>query len=207
MVSAGARVLRIGRTPRDDKVAAKVVVSNLSSDSTAAIRNAIERNLEWIKSHILGPNIAEQDIPSYLDWICEWLKERVPQYADPQGLDRIVRKELRNLFGREFTNGRRKAIFGDVGELEDPSALLFERKIELSDEVRACLECIQKGARDLIIEAFTLTEADMSGKNVRNRLAARLGISRNTLDQRISRALRRIRARMRYRPGWNNPQE
>lgn len=178
MASADARRTANRWTPRDEKVAAKVVVSNLSSDSTAAIRSAVERNLEWIKSHILGPNIAEQDIPSYLEWICEWLKERVPQYADPQGLDRIVRKELRNLFGREFTDGRRKALFGDVGELEDPSALLFERKIELSDEVRACLECIQKGARDLIIEAFTLTEADMSGKDARNRLAARLGISR-----------------------------
>ena len=181
-------------------------VSNLSSDSTAAIRSALERNLGWIKTHILGPNITDQDIPSYIDWICEWLKERVQAASDSQELDRIVRKELRGLFGHEPTNGNRKALFGDVGQLEDPSALLFERKIELSDEVRACLECIEKDARDLIIEAFTLTEADLSRKNVRNQLAARLGINRNTLDQRISRALRRIRARMRYRPGWNNRQ-
>ena len=66
-----------------------------------------------------------------------------------------------------------------------------------SDEVRACLKCIQKESRDLILEAFTLTEADLSKKGVRNELAARLGINRNTLDQRISRALGRIRERMR----------
>jgi DNA-directed RNA polymerase specialized sigma24 family protein len=73
----------------------------------------------------------------------------------------------------------------------------FEREVELADEVRACLKCIQKESRDLILEAFTLTEADLSRKGVRNELAARLGINRNTLDQRISRALGRIRERMR----------
>ena len=76
-------------------------------------------------------------------------------------------------------------------------------QIEQSEEVRACLEHLKQEARELIMEAFTLTDADLSRKDIRDRLAARLGISRNTLDQRISRALRRIRARMRHRPGWN----
>ena len=108
---------------------------------------------------------------------------------------------MRSVFDRTPSNGARKARFGDVKDLEDPSALGFQRDVELADEVRACLKSIQKEARDLIIEAFTLTEADLSSKGIRDRLAARLGISRNTLDQRISRALGRIRERTRARLG------
>jgi hypothetical protein len=125
------------------------------------------------------------------------MKDHIPTAATGDELDRLIRREVRSLFGRTGRNGVRKARFGDVGDLEDPSALGFERDVEIADQVRACLKCIQKEARELIIEAFTLTEADLSSKGIRKRLAARLGISRNTLDQRISRALGCIRERMR----------
>jgi DNA-directed RNA polymerase specialized sigma24 family protein len=180
-------------------------VSDLSSDAAQALQNALERNLDWIRAHILAPGAREQDIQSYINWLYDRLKDRIPAVPDPDELDRLVKKEVRSLFEREAPNGDRKALFGHVEELEDPSALGFEREIELSEEVRACLRHLQKEARELIIEAFTLTEADLSTKDIRDRLAARLGINRNTLDQRISRALRRIRARMRHRPGWNSP--
>src|SRR5580698_2785556 len=49
---------------------------------------------------------------------------------------------------------------------------------------------------------FTLTEDEVSSKDARDRLAARLGINRNTLDQRISRALRLMRRRMCHGLGW-----
>jgi hypothetical protein len=177
-------------------------VSDLSSDAAQALRNALERNLDWIRTYI-APEGGTQDIQSYVNWIYDRLKDKIPGVADPSELDRLVKKEVRSLFVREAPNGARKALFGDVEELADPSALGFERAIEQSEEVRACLEHLQQEARELIVEAFTLTDADLSRKDIRDRLAARLGISRNTLDQRISRALRRIRARMRHRPGWN----
>lgn len=180
-------------------------MSNLSSDAAESLWTAIERNRDWIKTYVLIPEGREQDIESYIKWIYDRLRDHVPGGATPEDLDRLVRKEVRRLFNLEAPNGARKALFGDVGELEDPSALGFEREVELSDEVRACLQCLQKESRDLIIEAFTLTEADLSSKDIRDRLAARFGINRNTLDQRISRALRRIRARMRQRPGRNSP--
>jgi DNA-directed RNA polymerase specialized sigma24 family protein len=152
--------------------------------------------------YALPPEAGEQDVESYVKWIYDRLKDHIPEFAAPADLDRLVRKEVRRLFHRDVPSGARKGRFGDVADLEDPSALGFERKIELFDEVRACLECLQKQNRELIIEAFALTEADLSCKNVRDRLAARLGINRNTLDQRISRALRLMRTRMRHRLGW-----
>jgi DNA-directed RNA polymerase specialized sigma24 family protein len=176
-------------------------VSDLSSDAAQALRNALERNLDWIRTYV-APEGGTQDIQSYVNWIYDRLKDKIPAVADPAELDRLVKKEVRSLFVREAPNGARKAFFGNVEELADPSALGFERAIEQSEEVRACLVHLQQEARELIIEAFTLTDADLSTKGIRDRLAARLGISRNTLDQRISRALRRIRARMRHRPGW-----
>jgi hypothetical protein len=177
-------------------------VSDLSSDAAQALRNALERNLDWIRTYV-APEGGTQDIQSYVDWIYDRLKDKIPAVADPSQLDRVVKKEVRSLFAPQVPNGR-KARFGDVEELADPSALGFERAIEQSEEVRACLEHLQQEARELIIEAFTLTDADLSSKDIRDRLAARLGINRNTLDQRISRALRRIRARMRHRPGWRS---
>jgi hypothetical protein len=178
-------------------------VSDFSSDAVQALRNALARNLDWIRTYI-APEGGTQDIQPYVNWIHDRLKDKIPAGADPSDLDRLVKREVRSLFDREASNGARRALFGDVEELADPSSLGFERTIEQSEEVRACLEHLQQEARELIIEAFTLTDADLSGKDIRGRLAARLGISRNALDQRISRALRRIRARMCHRPGWSS---
>jgi DNA-directed RNA polymerase specialized sigma24 family protein len=178
-------------------------VRNPPPDASESLREALERNLDWIKTYIRAPEGRARDIGPYIDWIYARLKEQIPALAAPEELDRLIRNEVRNLFEREAPNGARKAFFGDVGELEDPSALGFERRLELSDEVRACLECLPEETRELVIEAFTLTEADLSGKDARDRLASRLGINRNTLDQRISRAIRRIRERMRGRPESN----
>jgi hypothetical protein len=172
-------------------------VSNLSSDAANSLWMALERNHDWIKTYVLPPEDRDRDIQSYIAWIYDRLKDHIPTSAGAEELDRLIRREVRSLFKRFGWNGARKARFGEVGDLEDPSALGFEREVELADEVRACLKCIQKESRDLIAEAFTLTESDLSRKGIRNELAARLGITRNTLDQRISRALGRIRERMR----------
>ena len=173
------------------------IVSDLSSNAAKSLWMALERNHDWIKTYVLPPEDRDRDIQSYIRWIYDRLKDHIPASAGAEDLDRLIRKEVRSLFERIGWNGARKARFGEVGDLEDPSALGFEREVELADEVRACLKCIQKESRDLILEAFTLTEADLSRKGIRNELAARLGINRNTLDQRISRALGRIRERMR----------
>jgi hypothetical protein len=171
-------------------------VNNLSSESASALWNALERNRDWIKAYVLPMEDRNRDIQSYIEWVYNRLKDHVPASASPVELDRLIRREVRRLFGRRGWNGLRRARFGDVGDLEDPSALSFEHEVETADEVRACLKCIQKEARELIIEAFTLTDADLARRDIRNKLAARLGMNRNTLDQRISRALRLIRERM-----------
>ena len=128
-------------------------VSDLSSDAVQALRNALARNLDWIKTYI-APEGETQDIQPYVDWIHDRLKGKIPEGADPSELDRLVKREVRSLFAREASNGARKALFGGVEELADPSSLGFECTIEQSEEVRDCLEHLQQETRELIIEVF-----------------------------------------------------
>ena len=72
--------------------------------------------------------------------------------------------------------------------------------METAGEVRACLECLPEEVRQLVIEAYTLTEDELSGSGIRERLAKNLGIVRNSVDQRLSRAFRSMRERMRKDP-------
>ena len=179
-----------------------------SPDAAESLRKALERNLDWIKAHI--PALASdspsgaRDIQAYIDWIYERLKDRMPSDAAPDEIDRLVRGEVWKVFHGRRSRQPRISRFADVeriGEPEDQSARNFERALETADEVRACLECLPEELRQLVIEAYTLTEGELSSPGIRQRLAKSLGISRNAVDQRLSRALRSIRERMRKDPG------
>jgi len=169
-------------------------------DAAESLRKALERNLDWIKTHIPALTAgAAPDIQAYIDWIYDRLKDRIQPDPDPDDLDRLVRSEVRKLFHGRRSRRPPIARFGDIrkiGEPEDRSARNFERDLETADEVRACLDCLPEEERDLVIEAYTLTEGELSSPGIRERLARSLGITRNTLDQRLSRAIRRIRERM-----------
>src|SRR6266536_2044313 len=154
------------------------VVPTPPLDAAESLRKALERNLDWINNR---------------------LKDRIQPDPDPDDLDRLVRSEVRKLFHGRRSRRPPIARFGDIrkiGEPEDRSARNFERDLETADEVRACLDCLPEEERDLVIEAYTLTEGELSSPGIRERLARSLGITRNTLDQRLSRAIRRIRERM-----------
>ena len=188
--------------------AGSFVVQTPSPDAAESLRKALERNLDWIKTHIpalaAGSLDNTPDVQAYLDWLYDRLKDRIPPDSDPDILDRLVRGEVRKVF--YGTRSRQPPIarfadIGKIGESEDQSARGFERDLETADEVRACLDCLPEEARELVIEAYTLTEGDLSAPGFRERLARDLGISRNTLDQRLSRAIRRIRERRREYPG------
>jgi hypothetical protein len=181
------------------------VVPAPTPDAAESLRKALERNRDWIKTHI--PALAADasgrapDIQPYLDWLYDLLKDRIPPDAGPDDLDRLVRGEVRKVFSGPRSRWPPIARFADIGEQEDQSARGFERDLETADEVRACLDCLPEEARELVIEAYTLTEGDLSTPGFRERLARHLGISRNALDQRVSRAIRRIRERRRADPG------
>jgi DNA-directed RNA polymerase specialized sigma24 family protein len=172
------------------------------------LRKALERNIDWIKAHI--PALASdsqggaRDIQAYIDWIYERLRDRIPPDPNPEEIDRLVRREVWKVFHGRRSRQPRASRFADVeriAEPEDQSARNFERALETADEVRACLECLPEEVRQLVIEAYTLTEGDLSSPGIRERLAKNLGISRNAVDQRLSRAIRSIRERMRKDPG------
>ena len=119
----------------------------------------------------------------------------------------MVRGEVWKVFHGRRARQPRISSFVDVeqiGEPEDQSARNFERALETADEVRACLECLPDELRQLVMEAYTLTEGELSSPGIRERLAKNLGISRNAVDQRLSRAIRSIRERMRKNPGSCN---
>lgn len=100
-------------------------MGNLSSDAAESLWEAIERNRDWIKAYVLTPDAREQDVESYVKWIYHCLKDHIPEVTVPEDLDRLVRREVRRLFARDVPNGSRKALFGDVGELEDPFGARF----------------------------------------------------------------------------------
>ena len=179
-----------------------------SPDSAEFLRQALERNLDWIKAHI--PALASdsssgaRDVQAYIDWIYERLRDRIPPDPNPEEIDRLVRGEVWKVFHGRRSRQPRTSRFADVeriAEPEDQSARNFERALETADEVRACLECLPEEVRQLVIEAYTLTEGDLSSPGIRERLAKNLGISRNAVDQRLSRAIRSIREKMRKGPG------
>ena len=180
-----------------------------SPDAAESLRKALERNLDWIKTHI--PALAAdspsgaRDTQAYIDWIHERLKDRIPPDADADELDRLVRGEVWEVFHGKRSRQPRISRFADVEKLaepEDQSAREFERALETADEVRDCLESLPQEARELVIEAYTLTEGELSSPRIRERLAKNLGISRNAVDQRLSRAIRSIRERKRRKdPG------
>lgn len=179
-----------------------------SPDPAGSLRKVLERNLDWIRAHI--PALAydsptgARDIQAYSDWIYERLKDRIRPDLEPEEIDRLVRGEVWKVFHGRRSRQPRTSRFADVEGIRDPedqSALNFEQALETADEVRACLECLPEELRQLVIEAYTLTEGELSSPGIRERLAKNLGISRNAVDQRLSRAFRSIRERMRKDPG------
>lgn len=179
-------------------------------DAAESLRKALERNLDWIKDHIPGLAASSPGSPkfkAYLDWIYQRLSDRLQSNStpDPDELDRSVRAEVRKVFlGKRSRQPPLVNSPEDLGNLEDQSALDFERALETADEVRACLECLPEETRAIVIEAYTLTEGDLASPGLRERMAKNLGISRDALDQRLSRAIRRIRERMRNRRDSEN---
>ena len=185
-----------------------LVVRPPSPDAAESLRRALERNVDWIKAHIpaLASNSpsGERDIQTYIDWIYDRLKDRIQPGLDSGEIDRLVRGEVWKVFHGKRSRQPPISRFADVelvGEPEDQSARNFERDLETADEVRACLESLPEDVRQLVIEAYTLTEGELSDPGIRERLAKNLGISRNAVDQRLSRAIRSIRERLRRGPG------
>ncbi len=178
-------------------------------DPPDSLRRALERNLEWVKDHIpalSGSAVGSPKVQAYIDWIFDRLKDRVPPDADPEELDRLVRAEVRKAFlGRRSRQPPIVHSVEELGDIEDQSARDFERALETADEVRECLACLTEQDRELVMEAYTLTEDDLATAGLRERMAKRLGITRDALDQRISRARRRIRERRQNRPGSKIP--
>ena len=78
------------------------VVRTPSPDAAESLRRALERNLDWIKTHI--PALAAgslgntPDVQAYVDWLYDRLKDRIPPDSDPDNLDRLVRSEVRKVF-------------------------------------------------------------------------------------------------------------
>lgn len=179
----------------------------LPPDAADSLRKALERNLDWIKDHIPALTACPADSPRvqpYIGWIYERLKDQLPATADPdpRELDRLIRAEVRKLFqGRRSRHPMPVQSEKDLANIEDPSGRDFERALEAADEVRACLESLPEEARSIVIEAYTLTEGDLASTGLRERMAKELGISRDALDQRLSRAIRRMREWARNRPG------
>jgi len=120
----------------------------------------------------------------YLEWFFDRLKDRAPEDASEQDLDQLVRTEVKSIY-REFRDRRSGFPLGDYA---DTSA----HKFAFGDQGRKCLEQLPKQIRNLLEDVYSTDDEEIS----RNELAKKLGIKRNTLDQRICRAIKTIRHRL-----------
>jgi hypothetical protein len=168
--------------------------------SSQTLWTALERNARWIKQSISCPDSLLQE---HLRWLFERLKDRIPANASDEELDQMVRLEVTRIWGRFRDRFKSNAPF--PGEITDPAGQRFESDLEDKNELRESLECVSAETRELILKVFTATEDEKRSKNTRTRLAARLGLTRNALDQRISRAYSRIRERMSGKRGSKKP--
>ena len=169
----------------------------MSTQSPAAahiirLRQALERNADWIedyisisRSHADFPDAGREAVmKGYLEWFFERLKYCVPEDASEQDLDQLVRTEVKSIY-REFRDRRSGFPLGDYA---DTSA----HKFAFGDQARECLEQLPKQIRNLLEDVYSTDDEEIS----RNELAKKLGIKRNTLDQRICRAIKTIRRQL-----------
>jgi DNA-directed RNA polymerase specialized sigma24 family protein len=162
----------------------------VATQSPAAVHllwQALERNADWIADYI-SISRSHSVLKEYLEWFFERLKDRVPQEATEQDLDQLVRAEVKSIYG-EFRD--RPSGF-PLGDYVDTSA----HKFAFGDQARECLEQLPKQIRNLLEDLYSSGAKEIT----RAELAKKLGIKRNTLDQRISRAMKTIRHRLKRNP-------
>jgi len=162
----------------------------VSTQSPAAahlirLRQTLERLGDWIADYI---SIPRSVVPDYLNWFFERLKGRVPEDASEQDLDQLVRTEVKSIYG-EFRD--RPSGF-PLGDYTDRSA----QKFAFGDQSREWLEQLPKPVRDLLEDVYMSDDEEIT----RDEMAKKLGIKRNTLDQRICRAMKTIRHRLKRSP-------
>jgi hypothetical protein len=167
----------------------------VATQSPAAVHllwQALERNADWIADYI-SISRSHSVLKEYLEWFFERLKDRVSHEASEQDLDQLVRAEVRSIY-REFRDRPSGSSF--PGEHADTSAHTFGHTLQLGDQTRECLERLPKQIRELLEDVYSLDDGEMT----RAELAKKLGIKRNTLDQRICRAIKTIRHRLKRDP-------
>lgn len=155
-------------------------------DTTQLLWQALERNADWIRDYISVPGSR---LKEYLKWFYERLVGRVPPNASEQQMNHLVRREITSIYSKFRDRPTGTPYFGDH---EDPAGGQFLESLELADEARECLEQVPDHVRKLLEDIYSMDEEEFS----RDELARRLGIKRNTLDQRICRAMKVIRLRV-----------
>lgn len=169
---------------------------SLSPSTRQALQDALDRSRDWIRAHLRKVN-NEHCTDSYIQWILDRLGKRVGDDTKPEDIEVMIREELRALVAEEARSTRRYSErhtpHDFLHQFPDPASVSFAEQLEAADEVRACLECVPKDYRELIVAAYTLTETELSDKEARDILARKLGISRTALDQRLARARAMIR--------------
>lgn len=147
---------------------------------------ALERNADWIRDYISVPGSR---LKEYLKWFFDRLVGRVPPNPSEQELDHLVRSEIKYIYSK-FRD--RPTGLPYLGDYEDPDGDRFREAMELTYEARECLEQVPGHVRKFLEDVYSMDDEEFS----RDELARRLGIKRNTLDQRLCRALKAIRLRI-----------
>jgi hypothetical protein len=162
------------------------------------IREAIDRLRTWIGRYVqnqLGFAASPNDFTDRLE--CR-LRRTGSQENDVDSLDAAVQNTLRLLVHEHrrstFRKGRVCVSTADIEEIQDPHSLQFEARIELQSEVSLIRGLIPQDLLPVIDSLYGFVDEEPVSVA---HLAKRLGIRRNTLNQRLRRLYITLRAELR----------
>jgi hypothetical protein len=162
----------------------------------ARLFKAMVRLQSWITRHAsfyLGPGVSPFD---FLEPLERRLAGRITSISSEAELDRAIRINVRYLVREQRRDiaqrAKRSVSLEDAGDVSDSQGLAWAERILDQQTARELLELLDEEVAGWAQKLYGLKNEELR----RSDLAKSLGISRNTLDARISREYRKLRAKL-----------
>jgi DNA-directed RNA polymerase specialized sigma24 family protein len=162
-----------------------------------SVLQIVDEMQSWIEGHVsrhlrLGASTWE-----FRERFCERLKKKVPSAASASQIRALIHKTVTDLIhDQNRTEFRRDNPAGNVwahvllDQYADPQSGAAEQKFLRESEALAVLRAMRKEDRTLVEQLYGLRNID---KVPRAEMAKKLGIQRDTLDQRLHRIFHSVR--------------
>lgn len=167
------------------------------SISLSKLFAALQRSQAWISNYAvarLGPGISPFDFTEPLQ---RRLQGRVSDLSSDDEVDEVLKTHVRYLVKEQHRVELKKAKplvrEQEAGEIPDPRGLSWVDEFERKHDSRVALELLQSLDEDRLNLLRQVYSCD-SDEDSRAELAKRMGLTRNTLNKRLSRILKDLRS-------------